>query len=260
MMQALYTAANGMTAQQKNIDVIGANVANVNTDGYKKMRTDFKDALYLRMVSPVDNSLEKNLQRGAGVLPYQIRSVFLQGAFTETGRALDFALDGEGFFTLQGVDEDEQPLYTRSGSFYISPEDRALVTAQGYYVLDEDGAVIELPEDADLSGLRVAEDGTLSLFDSETGETEPFARLAVVNFTNPPGLEKTEHGYFRETENSGDMEEADAAVLQGRMEKSNVDFSEEITRLIRAQRAYQLASRCAQTADQMQQTCNSIRS
>ena len=76
MIQTLFNGASGLVGQQKNIDVIAHNIANINTDGFKRERLDFQDCLYMRMKSPVDNSPEKNLMRGAGIFEYQTIRLF----------------------------------------------------------------------------------------------------------------------------------------------------------------------------------------
>jgi flagellar basal-body rod protein FlgG len=261
MLQALYTAANGMVSQQQNLDVIGNNVANINTQGFKKSRYDFKDTLYERVKSPVDNSVEKNLQRGTGAINYQIRQVFTQGNITDTARALDLTIEGDGFFAV--ARGEEATAYVRSGSFNLSVgEDgiATLVTETGYPVLDEEGEFIQFPEGTLESQITVTQDGMIYRRNPETDMDEPLQRLLTVDFLNKPGLSRTGDGFYWETENSGPAEpQAENDVWQGRIETSNVDYAEEVVRMIRAQRAYQFASRCIQTVDQMQQTLNNVR-
>ncbi len=266
MIQSLYTGASGLTGQQKNIDVISNNVANVNTDGFKASRFDFQDCLYLRMQSPTDNSPQKNLQRGAGAIEYQVAKLFLQGAVRETGRTLDFALEGNGFFMVENpnpLEENEgmdEMLYTRSGNFYISPEEGSgeggyLVDASGRYILSADGdrIFINNPE-----ALSVSQEGFLTETSSQ-GEVTEIARLGLMDFTNRQGLAAVGDNLYMTTANSGEEAEAAATVRGSGLESSNVDYAEEVTRLIRAQRAYQLAARCVTTADQMMQQVNNIR-
>ncbi|MDR3207454.1 MAG: flagellar hook-basal body protein [Oscillospiraceae bacterium] len=258
MIQSLYTGMHGMLAQQQNIDVIANNVANMGTNGYKRSRVDFREALYDRMISPTDNRPEVNLQRGTGVLAWGTARSFAQGAAQETGRALDFSIETDGFFAVEAA--DGTPLYTRDGAFYVSMEaDGAyLVDAKGRYVLDSEGRHIALDETAE--NLVVSTDGQLS-FRRADGNTEAIGvRLGVFSFPNRTGLSVEENGAYAETANSGPARLSDAPVVrQGSLEASNVDYAEESTRLIRAQRAYQAASRCVTIADQMAQICNSIR-
>jgi len=269
MFQPLHTGAIGLTSQQMNLDVIGNNVANVSTQGYKRTRLDFQDNLYTRMWNFEDNSPPMNLQRGTGVRTYQNVRLFDQGSLEETNRSLDFALQGRGFFVLENPagetneDGDDMLLYGRSGVFYLTAdsddpnEPWYLVDAQGRYVLDEDGYRIQIP---DPDSLSVAPDGTISCLD-EYGEITEIARLWVTDFVNPGGLHDLGGGYFTISGNQGEeIEDFTPSIKQFCIERSNVDLSNEMTRMIRAQRAYQMASRCVSVADQMMQTANNIRS
>ncbi len=257
MLQALYTGGNGMLTHQQNIDVIANNVANMSTPGYKSARMDFRDALYERMRSPTDNSPGVNLQRGAGVLPYQTVRDFTTGTLTDTGRPLDFVVEGEGFFLVEG--QNGERLYTRAGTFYLSAETTGdyLVDASGMYVLDANQNRVRMQ--GNVSDLSVGPDGTLSTLNPATQEITAFARLGVFGFDNPNGLTTVGANYFVSSDNSGAPRAAAGTVRQGVTEASNVDYAMEVTRLIRAQRAYQLSARLVTTADQMAQTCNSIR-
>ncbi|MDR0671485.1 MAG: flagellar hook-basal body protein [Oscillospiraceae bacterium] len=258
MIQTMYNGLHGMLSHQQNLDNIANNIANINSHGYKRSRTEFKETLYARMLSPTDNAPQVNLQRGAGVIPSQTLHNFEQGALLDTERALDFALEGPGFFAV--ATPAGERLYTRDGAFYLTPEadGEYLVDKRGYYLLDTDGARIHVSGDA--STLSADARGGLSLR-AEAGDSTPFARLALVEFDNPGGLLATGDGCYRPSENTGALREAAGATLrQGALEASNVDYAEEMARLIRAQRAYQLSSRCVTTADQMSQICNSIRS
>lgn len=259
LIQTMYNGLHGMLSHQQNLDTIANNIANVNTHGYKRSRTEFKETLYARMLSPTDNAPQINLQRGTGVVPAQTLHNFGQGASLDTARTLDFALEGPGFFTV--VTPAGERLYTRDGAFYLTPEADGdyLVDKQGCYLLGADGARIRIPGDA--SSLSADARGALSLRTETGDDAVPFARLALTEFDNPGGLQAAGDSRYRPSENAGAPREAiDTTLRQGALEASNVDYAEEMARLIRAQRAYQLSSRCVTTADQMAQICNSIRS
>ena len=271
MIQMLYTGRSGLTGQQKNIDVISNNVANVETDGYKATRFDFQDALYarLRAPHPASNGPEKNLQRGSGVLEYQTARLLRNGGLYDTGYGLDFALEGRGFFVVENpldlededVEADQTVLMVRSGSFHLSAEEDGdfIVDQHSRYVLDADGERIALPEGVTADMLSCDTFGMLTCFDPE-GEVIEIAQLQIVDFVNPMGLSDVGNGAFMQTDNAGELLEAvTGKVVHRKLEGSNVDYAEEMTRLIRAQRAYQLASRVVTTADQMMGVANSIR-
>ena len=103
MMRALWTAGSGMVAQQANVDVIANNLANVNTTGFKKMRTDFQDLIYqtVRQAGATtgnDNMLPTGVQMGHGTRQVATQHLFTQGSLEATGNNLDIAIQGDGFF------------------------------------------------------------------------------------------------------------------------------------------------------------------
>lgn len=252
MMRAIYSAGSGLKGQQARMDNIANNLANVNTTGYKATRLDFKDALYAAMDAPLGGAEESNLLAGAGVLTGGISTGFTSGTLTATDATLDLAIAGRGFFTVENADGEQ--LYTRGGSFGLSVEDNGnyLVTGQGYYVLDDQGQRIALPDSA--QGVRVDAAGTVSTAEGT------IATLGIADFTNPDGLLYAGDTCFRVSEVSGQPFAADGAqVQQGVLEGSNVDLAQEMTLLIRSQRAYSLASRALTTADQMEGLANNIR-
>lgn len=255
MSQSLYTAAVGMRAQQQRIDTMANNVANVNTNGFKKSRVDFKDAMYQAMQNPTlpagDETM--NLQLGQGLLIDSETKVFSDGALLETGRALDLALSGEGFFALENP-EGGAPLYTRDGVFQSQEQadgSFALTTAGGYYVLNTEGQRVEAP--VSFEQMSVNENGQI------TAGGLYVAQLGRFSFVNAQGLEAVGSKTWEATAQAGEPQAAETQIRQGYMEGSNVDLSEEMTRLIRAQRAFSLLSRAITTADQMKATENDLR-
>jgi flagellar basal-body rod protein FlgG len=228
-MQAIYTAATGLRAQQNRLDTISSNISNVNTAGYKSTRVDFKDALYTLMENPVGDSMESNLLTGSGVLLNATTTDFSEGRLEVTNSVLDFAIIGEGFFTLENP--QGEILYTRNGSFSLSAEGDVnyLVSPQGYYVLDKDGNRIALPKD--LNGLSIERGATLRNADGE------LATLGIVTFPNNDGLLAVGQTCYQPSEASGEPAPLeDARVDQGKIESSNVDLAQELTLLIRSQR------------------------
>jgi flagellar basal-body rod protein FlgG len=250
-MQSIYTAASGLNSQQTRLDTIAANIANSSTPGYKSTRVDFKDALYTTMENPAGADEAVNLEAGTGVVIGATTTDFTDGALIATGQPLDFAITGDGFFTVQN--ENGETLYTRNGSFASTPMDgqNYLVTAQGYFVLDSEGNRITIPDG--VSNFSVTSAGIFNTADGDTG------RLGLTSFSNPDGLDGVGNSCFRATAVSGEPEEAvNVAVVQGSVEGSNVNLASEMTMLIRSQRAFSLASRALQTADDMEGLANNM--
>ena len=256
MVQAAFSAKSALLAQQDRLNVISNNLANLNTTGFKSSRVDFKDTLYSTIKRTEEMGSNANLQRGGGVMIGAISVLMENGVAVGTNVPLDFCLTGAGFFTLQGADGAK--LYTRDGTFAVSNENgtRYLVNAQGLYVLDKSGNRISLPAEGGTESLTCNENGELFM----PGNTASFASLGISEFPNPGGLEAVGGNCFKETVASGAAKSSeDATVLQGFYESSNVDLALEMTRLIRAQRAFSFAARALTTADEMDAMANNLR-
>lgn len=265
MMRALWTSASGMTAQQMNVDVISNNLANVNTTAYKKERVEFKDLLYETLdrarVLP-DGGKPVNLQVGHGTTPVATVKDFEKGNPEETGNKLDFYIDGEGFFMVQGPTGEIN--FTRDGSFKISMTEngKMLTTSEGYAVLDDTGAPVII--DVDLSSLVVSQTGELSYLDEE-GMTIPTGQIiGLAYFDNRNGLVSLGRNLYKASQASGvPIMAIDSAqnsiIIQNFLEASNVRTVEEMVKLIVAQRAYELNSKAIQSSDEMLGIANNLR-
>jgi len=259
MYLAKSIAASGLRNQQMRIDTIAHNISNANTHGYKNARLDFKDALYVAGITPGPaRSLEESQQKGHGLMTMGITRDFKPGPMERTERELDFAIEGEGFFSLS--DPGGDIVYTRSGVFFRSVEETGtfLVNGQGLYVLDENGGRIQMPFLT--SKIESNVDGTLRFLDMNNNQLGE-ARLGIFTFRNIKGLESVGGGNFAATPASGERFQVNDQITlrQGVLEGSNLNLSEEMTRVIRTQRAFQLASRALTTADEMQGIANNMR-
>ena len=257
MYEALNIAATGLQNQQKRLDTIANNVANVNSAAYKSARLDFKDALYTAGIVPaLPRTPEGNQQKGHGVMIAGITKDFSTGSLQKTERKLDFAIEGEGFFELE--DPNGNIVYTRNGSLNLGSGDDGLylVNGEGYYVHDADGMRIRVPDYFEDMVLGV--DGAVTFTVAE--DEEVTITLGLYTFRNITGLSSVGSGAYAESPASGERLPADGAVIvQGTLEISNVDLAEEMTRMIRTQRAFSLASRALTTADEMEGIANNMR-
>lgn len=254
MIQGLHSAAMGVNAQMRRIDTIADNLANVSTTGFKSTRVDFKDAIYSQIKLQEESQIGNNLEMGHGTLVSATKRYFTQGSFQNTGNLTDFAIQGDAFFTVGDLNGNVR--YTRNGSFMVSTEadGEYLVVSSGEYVLDTNGNRIRL--DGKLEHLSVNADGDISIDGNNMG------RLGMVTFTNNAGLLGDGQSSFIPSESSGQPMAAQPgsyAIQQGMVEMSNVDTAEEMTRLIRTQRALQLSSRGITTADEMESIANNMR-
>lgn len=263
-MRALWTAATGMKSQQLSIDLIANNMANVNTVGYKKQQMQFKDLLYanIRQNHLVEGQGSPvQLQMGHGVMPTSTARLFSQGNLEATDNPLDVAIDGEGFFVVEGP--DGRPYYTRDGAFKLSVdgEESALVTSDGYFLMSEFDDLIIIGEG--MSDLTISTAGVVTARNQDD-EIEELGTLKMVRFINPQGLEARGQNLFSQTVASGDEipmegETRTSMVRQNYLEMSNVQIVDEMVRMITAQRAYETSSRVIQTSDEMMGMANNLR-
>jgi flagellar basal-body rod protein FlgG len=261
MDRALKTAATGMYAQQLNVDAIANNLANVNTTSFKSTRVEFQDLMYetLRATGIPDQqggSPPSELQVGDGTVPSSTTRNFGQGDLTPTQNQLDFGIQGDGFFRVRMPDGSEA--YSRDGSFKISG-DGNIVTSDGYLV--EPGFTVP----ADTTGITVAVDGTVQA--TVSGQTNPvtLGQFELAKFVNPDGLHAVGSNLYKETVASGTPILGNAnttgfgSIQQGYLESSNVSIVNEMVKMIEAERAYELNSKAVQTANNMMQLANNLK-
>lgn len=270
MMRALYTAASGMIAQQTSVDTISNNIANVNTTGFKSNKAEFKSLLYqnIQTRTTTANGAQKPIpaQAGLGTRVASTTTSFTQGSLQETESSTDFALDGDGFFAVRGV--DGQTYYTRNGNFSwaMGPNGTTLCTTEGYPVFDANGNQIILPQGVTSENFIVSSTGQIGYYNAAGTYVDTNQTLGVFQFSNPTGLEKTSSSLYQVTAASGQaLNEQTAAgltrstILQKHLEGSNVQVADEMVNLIVAQRAYQLNSKAITTADDMLDQANNLK-
>ena len=270
MMRALWSAASGMRAQQTNVDEISNNLANVNTTGYKTEKTEFKTLLYqtLQTKTTTANGEQKPIsaQVGLGTRVASITSSFEQGALLDSDSKSAFAIEGKGFFGINGL--DGQTYYTRNGDFFwsLGAQGLTLCTAEGYEVMDSNGNQIVLPNGVQAEQVLVTQFGNLAYTNAE-GEYVPMNQtIGLWQFNNPSGLEKITGTYYVESDASGNpLNELTTNGLvtskmhQGYLEGSNVQVADEMVNMIIAQRAYELNSKAITTSDTMLEQANNLK-
>jgi flagellar basal-body rod protein FlgG len=261
-MKALYIASTGMSAQERNVEVISNNIANMRTTGFKRQRAEFQDLLYQQVTragaqtSDQGTQVPAGLEIGSGVRTVSTPRVMSQGTVSMTERELDVAVRGEGFFMIQLP--DGRTGYTRDGSFERDAEG-TLVNSVGY-PLDPG---ITIPGDA--RGVSIAPDGTVEAFLGTDSVPTQLGQLQLARFTNKSGLESMGDNMFLETAASGPAQvsvpnsEGTGDLLQNYLEMANVNSVTEIADLIAAQRAYEMNARVISGADQMMQATSQLR-
>ncbi len=259
-MRALFTAATGMEAQQLRIDNIANNLANVNTNGFKKSRADFED-LYYQKVRTGGGETAAGVQRndsvevGHGTRTAALRRDFGNGAVVSTGSETDVAIQGDGFFVVE--DAAGEQLYTRLGNF--TADDQGNLALPGGFRL---AGGIQLPQER--TSVTIAKDGIVSV-NVPGQDSQQVGEIQVARFANVAGLEALGGGLYRANERSGEAtvgtpgNDGSGELLQNVLEGSNVDVAEELIAMIMAQRSYELTSKAIQTADEMLQATNQLK-
>lgn len=272
---------------QTKLDVIGNNIANVNTFGFKKGRVNFKDMISQTVAGASAPSATlggvNTKQVGLGSTLAAIDTIHTQGSIQTTGRGLDLAISGDGYFVLApnsgNADTNFAELdksFTRAGNFYLDDEGY-LVNSDGLYLqgfasipgeIDEEtGEVAPDTIDTSLySRMRIPSTAeSFSISDKgevqyvEDGQIKLAGQVIIAKFDNSEGLQKAGDNLFKESANSGlaignaPKDGGAGAIVASALEMSNVDLSEEFTEMIVAQRGFQANTRIITTSDEILQ-------
>ncbi|MHC4356285.1 MAG: flagellar basal-body rod protein FlgG [Planctomycetota bacterium] len=259
MLRAFSTAATGMTGQQKMVDVIANNLANVNTSGFKRSQVNFQDLFYLTLEEPgteIASGINSptGIEIGSGVRISSTTKVFTAGELQNTGNPLDIAISGDGFLQVTMPNGDIR--YTRDGSLMTNANGE-LVTSSGYAI----EPAISVPIDA--VSVSIEKDGGVNFKDS-SGTQSVAGTIQLARFANPSGLSSEGGNLLAENEASGTPttgtpgENGFGTIQSGFLERSNVQMVTELVNLITAQRAYEINSRAIRAGDDMLQTANNI--
>lgn len=290
MIRSMYSGITGMKNFQTKLDVIGNNIANVNTYGFKKGRVMFKD-----MVSQTISGASGPTNTKGGVNPKQVGlgsqlsavdTDDTQGSLQPTGRVLDVGIQGDGYLM---VSDGTNIWYTRAGNLYLNSEGN-VITASGQYVLsansnlesitNPDGSVTaaEMAEIIEASkiqlnngnideieNLSISEDGKISFIAGGVLNEGTEPQIGLARFANTGGLQKVGENMYQQTANSGNAtvlspdSNGAGKLVSGTLEMSNVDLSEEFTEMIVAQRGFQANTRIITTSDEILQELLNIK-
>lgn len=254
MNPALWISKTGLDAQTKDIAVISNNLANASTVGFKKSRAVFEDLLYQNINQPggrtaQDTEAPSGLMLGAGTKVVATQKIHTQGDMLTTDNALDIMIQGEGFFQIEMPDGTLS--YSRNGQFTMDEEGNMVTPGSGYLLSPQ----VTIPEDA--QSIVISQDGEVSV--TIQGQVEPavVGQINTVNFVNPTGLEPIGQNLYVETAVSGAPVEGTPGLegfgmlVQGALETSNVNTTEELVNLIESQRVYEMNSKVISAVDQM---------
>ena len=258
MINAFYSAVSGMTSFQNKLNVSANNMANINTPGFKEQISAFSDLNYSEVYITKDT--QKDIKSGNGVRLSDASSVLDQGSINQTGRTLDAAIEGDGYFKVQ--DSNGNEYYTRDGNFQVktSSDGNYLVTANGDSVLDDNSQPITISGQATNIIFSANNSVAASATDSTDTTAAQIVGIGVYTFSNPYALVRDGDSRLSESQSSGTgMVLTGAKVKQGSLESSNVDMAGEMTNMLMAQRGFSLNSKVIQTADELENIANTLR-
>ena len=263
MLRSMYSGISGLKNFQTKLDVIGNNIANVNTHGFKKERIIFKDTFSQTIAGasgPTNGRGGVNpKQVGLGVQLGAIDTIHTGGSIQFTGNTFDLAIEGDGYFEV-GTEDGKETYYTRVGNFYLD-EEGYIVNAEGLYLKDIDHSRIQIRPEAET--VSVGTNGQVTQVIGE--ELQTVATIGLAKFSNPGGLEKVGSNHYSISAGSGVGGKDNAGELfnpqtngagkiqSGSLEMSNVDLGEEFTEMIIAQRGFQANTRVVTTSDEILQ-------
>ena len=255
MLRGLYTAYTGMKNEERRMDVIANNMANANTNGYKAEGTSSRAFSKVLGIKINDDS-EAYLQRSFGKMSLGVKigesyRDWSSGSFRVTDNTYDFAIAGNGFFTISMTDRSgvEHIRYTRDGAFTITSEGY-LVTKDGDFVLDDKGGRIVLPTNQ--GDPSVDGDGNI-IFNNQT-----IAKLGMVDFLDYDYLEQYGENQF-DAVDGATIIPFTGSIEQGVIETSNVNIVDEMVNLIAVTRQYESNQKMIQTVDSiMDKAVNTI--
>lgn len=267
MLRSLYSGVSGMRGFQNKLDVIGNNIANVNTVGFKMGRVMFKDILSQTVggVTAPDGANQGGVnakQIGLGVAIGAIDTINTPGSAQTTNVVTDLRIDGDGYFAVKASLDQTVPYLTRAGNFTIDAN-RNLVTTDGLHVIGVGGDPIQLAED--VTAFTIGQDGKIIAISSNgTSSSDGQPQVGVIKVTNPGGLEKIGGNLYRTNSNAdantaleavapNDATLGTGSIVSGQLEMSNVDLTSEFTEMIIAQRGFQSNSRIITTSDEILQ-------
>ncbi len=266
---ALHSAATGLSALSTEIDVVANNLANVNTHGFKRSRSNFEDLLYQLKAQPGSENAATgsrgaaSLQVGLGTKISNTQYDFSIGQPVRSELPFDMFIDGPGFFKVNIPQDRGGGLgYARAGNFFRNRDgDLVLGSSDGPRLEPP----VNVPAGTDIRTIAISSDGRISgVISGDTVETE-FGQVLLSNFVNPSGLQSIGANIFIETDVSGPSiegvpgEGTVGTILHKFLEGSNVDPVQELITLIKTQRAFELNSQTIQAADEVLQVVGNLR-
>lgn len=267
---ALNSAATGLKALSTKIDVIANNLANTETQAFKRSRVNFEDLYYNALRQPgVTSGGDSNTRSpmglfvGSGVRVTGTQLDLSQGSPEATDNSLDVMIQGDGWFRVKTQESVGGGFaYTRNGAFTVNDQGELILSMGDSYRIDPP---ITIPTGVSKKDISISGTGEVRVRLPGGSTTQVAGQISVFNFINPQGFEQIGGSLFLETEASGPATESvpgengTGTLQSGFLEGSNVDPVKELVGLIKTQRAFELNSQSIQTADQALQTIANLR-
>lgn len=276
MMKALYSSVSGLRSHQTKMDVIGNNIANVNTYGFKSQRATFRDVYYQTLKSPSAGSVERggtnSSQVGYGTQVGSIDTIHTMSGYSPTDSSTDLYINGEGYFIVQNSNGDQ--LYTRLGAMNFDATGK-LVDVNGSKVcgwntgkfsVDASGLItasgtdienITIANYDDYKDITINTDGTIAGTNKQTEVIENIGLISVAYIPNQNALSLEGNSYYKAGNNTGTVTyeipgtQGTGSVVTGGLEMSNVDLAKEFSDMIITQRGFQANTKIISVVDQM---------
>jgi flagellar basal-body rod protein FlgG len=254
MNGAFYIGAVGLDAQQQSLNVIANNIANINTTAFKRQVVQFSTLVSSAPFAQKDGDTTQATS-GAGVTVSATPRVWTQGTLSQTGQPLDLAIQGDGFLEVLGAAGNDT--LWRGGTLEVNP-DGYLATSDGTVLR----AMISVPQGA--QSLTISPAGAVTAQVSGSSQVKQIGQLDIALAKDPSSLVDQGGGYFAAPDESGIQvvkpgEEGGGTFVQGSLEASNVQMSDEMVNLLLVQRAYGANAQVVQAGDQLMSIVNGLR-
>lgn len=252
MFYILNNSKSGMIAQQQKLDIISNNMVNINTHGYKKVDSSFASLFQRDLNAKGIPTSDLNSSIGNGVKLVGVTRNKNQGSLQPTGVNTDIAIDGSGFFKL--TDGNGQVSYTRSGAMNVDVFGR---------ITDKSGNLVEVTYAEGIDPLNTGLTNENLVIDKNGSvSTKDGQWIGKINLYDTVGsdlLIAKGDNKFVPVDDNVIMFQVQSDFYQGHLEMSNVDVGQEMSEMILAQRAYQMATKGVTTADEMWSMLNNVR-
>jgi len=260
VLRALWNSKSAMAAQQEKLDCISNNIANVNTDGYKREGVNFQDLVYEklnRLGYPTSPNAKSPQLNGVGVKIGSVVRDNSQGDLMQSSSNTDLAIDGKGYYRV--IRPDGSYAYERNGNFNIDSLGRLVDKIGNILDIDytQEGNNINNSGGISSDNFSVNQNGEISV--KKNTDNIAYGKINIYNSVGDNSMISAGNNLYIPKTGSNIYVENDSNVLQGYKEISNVDISKEMTDIIIAQRSFELSSKGINTADEMWGLINNMK-